>query len=117
MRRCAFRPTGPDPLEGRLAPAAVSGLGHSAAQVSHALANVPTQTTVYASNADSPAALAAKAARTAHAKAVARANPHSNSINWKKVGDQVTSFLGFGHKSKPHAVARSTTSGHTLLRN
>jgi hypothetical protein len=117
MRRRAFRPAGPDPLEGRLAPATVSGLGNPAALVNHSLSNVPAQRTVYASNADAPAALASKAARAAHARAVAKANSHSSSINWKKVGDQVTHFFGFGPKSKSHAVARPSTTGHTSLRN
>ncbi len=116
MRRRAFRPTVPDALEGRLAPATASGLGNYAAQVSHALSNVPTHT-IYASNANSPAALAAQTARTAHAKAVAKANAHSSSINWKKVGDQVTHFLGFGHKSKSHNVAKANSSGQSSLRN
>ncbi len=112
MRRRAFRPTGPDPLEGRLAPATVSGLGNSAALMHHALSNAPT---VYASNAESPAALAAKSAHVAHARAVARANSHSGSVNWGHVGDQVTKFLGFGRKS--HAAAKTSATARTSLRN
>ena len=124
MTRRAFRPAAPDPLEGRLAPANMSVLGHSAAMMHQNLAKVPTGTTVYASNADSPAALAANAARVAHAKAVAKANSHSSSFNWKHIGDQakhigdqVTSFLGFHHKPKPHPAAKASTQAKTLFRN
>jgi hypothetical protein len=117
MTRRAFRPAGPDPLEGRLAPAAVTGLGNYAVQASHTLSNAPSRATVYSSNADSPAVLAAKAARVAHAKAVAKANSHSSSVNWKKVGDEVTKFFGFGPKTKSHPVAKPTVANHSLLRN
>ncbi len=114
MRRRSFRPAWPTPLEGRLAPAASSLLGNSAAHVTQLLASTPTGTTVYSSNADSPAALAANAARVAHARAVAKANAHSSSINWRHIGDEVTSFLGFGHKTKSHAVAKSTAAARSL---
>jgi hypothetical protein len=95
----------------------MSVLGNSAALVNHSLANAPTGTTFFASNTDSPAALAANAARVAHARAVARANSHSSSINWGKIGDQVTSFLGFHHKPTSHPVAKASTPSKTSLRN
>jgi hypothetical protein len=120
MRRHAFRPAGPDPLEGRLAPAAVSPLGDFGRRVSQVQSSFATananRTPIQASNINSAAAISARAARVAHAKAVARSKT-SSSINIDKIADQVKTFF-FGHsKTTTHAPVKPKTPASSLLRS
>jgi hypothetical protein len=97
MRRHAFRPAGLDTLEGRIAPSSLAPTDGKA-------------TAVYASNVDSAAVQAAYAAQANHARAMARAavRSHNHSINWSKLGDQVTTFLGFHHHSSSTTATPAT---------
>lgn len=96
-----FRPDGPVPLEGRLAPSA--GVSHAAASL--ARPDAPAQTSTAAAHAQ------------AAAKAKAKSSTTTISIDWHKVGNQVTDFLGFTHKSShPAAHKTAATPAHSLLR-
>ena len=52
----------------------------------------------------------AHAARAAH-------TTHAKSVDWHKVGTQVTDFLGITHKAKSHATAARPTAPGRLLRH
>lgn len=86
-RRHAFRPAALDDLEGRLAPGAFL-IGHAAA---------PAHT--------------AKVVHPTPAKSSSSIN-----VDWHKLGNQVTDFLGITHKAKPHAAAAKPAAPGRLLR-
>ena len=89
--RRAFRPACPDALEGRIAPSLVAP--HLQIKATHA------------------------AVKPAHTSTLQSAINSVKNVNWHKLSNQVTDFLGFTHSSKTPAKpakAAAHPAAHTL---